>query len=65
VPFARAINPITRTDWEGVGVVPDVAKPADEALTVAYRMAVEKLAETATDPESKEHLSKLLQEKKN
>ena len=23
VPFARAVNPITRTNWEGVGVVPE------------------------------------------
>jgi hypothetical protein len=23
VPFARAINPVTKTNWEGVGVEPD------------------------------------------
>jgi len=32
VPYARAINPITKMDWEGTGVVPDVRVPAAEAL---------------------------------
>jgi len=65
VPYARAINPITRTDWEGVGVAPDLQKPAGEALTVAYRLAVEKLLQTETDPERKGQLQSLLQEKKD
>nr|MBC7611500.1 S41 family peptidase [Pseudopedobacter sp.] len=32
VPFARAINPITLTDWEDVGVIPDITVAASEAL---------------------------------
>jgi hypothetical protein len=39
VPTGRAINPITRTNWEGVGVKPDVAAPAADALDVALRLA--------------------------
>ena len=35
VPFARAINPITHTNWEGKGVEPDVKVPADKALAKA------------------------------
>jgi peptidase S41-like protein len=42
VPGARAINPITRTNWEGVGVEPDVKVPADDALATAQRMIREK-----------------------
>jgi hypothetical protein len=38
VPFARAINPITHTNWEGTGVEPDVKVPAADALTTALRM---------------------------
>ena len=38
VPFARAINPITKTNWEGVGVAPDVRVPASEALDTALRL---------------------------
>ena len=41
VPFARAINPISKTNWEGTGVEPDVKVPAGEALDVARRMAGE------------------------
>jgi C-terminal processing protease CtpA/Prc len=44
VPFARAINPITKTNWEGTGVTPDVAVPADQALETAKQLAAEQLA---------------------
>jgi hypothetical protein len=40
VPFARSINPITGGNWEGTGVVPDVAVAADEARDVAYAKAL-------------------------
>ena len=32
VPTARAINPISGTNWEGTGVTPDIQVSADEAL---------------------------------
>jgi len=35
VPGGRARNPITGTNWEGVGVIPDVAVPAENALKAA------------------------------
>jgi retinol-binding protein 3 len=44
VPFARAINPITRTNWEGTGVEPDAKVPAADALITAQKLAAEKLA---------------------
>jgi len=50
VPNGRAINPISKTNWEGVGVVPDVKVAADDALRVAQLMALGKLAETEKDP---------------
>ena len=40
VPTARAINPITSTNWEGNGVAPDIATPQADALRVAYREAL-------------------------
>ena len=43
VPFARAINPISKTNWEGTGVEPDVKVPAVNALTTAQKLAAEKL----------------------
>ncbi|MDE0434580.1 MAG: S41 family peptidase [Bryobacterales bacterium] len=41
VPYARAINPISKTNWEGVGVKPDVEVPAVEALDKAIQLARE------------------------
>jgi len=38
VPFARAINPISKTNWEGTGVEPDVKVSAAEALEVAKKL---------------------------
>jgi retinol-binding protein 3 len=51
VPFARAINPITKTNWEGVGVKPDVEVPAAQALKTAYLAALKAVEAKATDPQ--------------
>lgn len=39
IPTGRAINPITKTNWEGVGVMPDIKCPADKALETALPLA--------------------------
>ena len=44
VPFAKAINPISKTNWEGTGVEPDVKVNAADALATAQKLVVEKLA---------------------
>jgi hypothetical protein len=41
VSFATPINPITHDNWEGRGVVPDVAVASDVALDTARRLALE------------------------
>jgi C-terminal processing protease CtpA/Prc len=43
IPSGRAINPVTHTDWEGVGVKPEVVVPAAEALEKARSLALAKL----------------------
>ena len=43
VPFAKAINPVSKTDWEGTGVEPDVKVSAADALTSAEKLATEKI----------------------
>lgn len=47
VPTGRAISPITKTNWEGTGVTPDIAVPADQALLTARVMALKKSLTTA------------------
>jgi retinol-binding protein 3 len=49
VPSGRAINPITKTNWEGTGVSPDISVPADEALKTAHLSALEKLSTDLAD----------------
>jgi hypothetical protein len=41
VPHARSVNPVTGTNWQDTGVVPDIAVPAARAYDVAYRNALE------------------------
>jgi C-terminal processing protease CtpA/Prc len=42
VPFARSVNPITKTNWEGTGVTPDVTVPAAQALETAMTLIAQK-----------------------
>ncbi len=39
LPEGTSINPITGTNWEGVGVQPDVVVPAEQALAKALELA--------------------------
>jgi hypothetical protein len=50
VPFARPINPVTKGDWEGTGVEPDVKVSAADALAAAEKLAADKLV-SAGKPE--------------
>jgi hypothetical protein len=43
VPFAKSLDPVTKTNWEGTGVEPDVKVPAADALETAQKLALEKL----------------------
>jgi hypothetical protein len=60
VPFGRSMDPVTKQDWEGRGVQPDVAVPAARALEKAHRLAIETLKEAATDPALREALQGVL-----
>jgi len=50
VPFARSINPVTGSNWQGTGVVPDVAVAAEQAYDVAYARALEHILALADVP---------------
>lgn len=61
VPFARAINPITKTNWEGVGVKPDVAVPAAHALKTAHLAALKAVQAKTTDASLTAQLKSLIE----
>ena len=56
VPIARAVNPLTGTNWEGRGVEPDIAVDANEAHLAALEDALLTLAAAETDPRRQQGL---------
>ncbi len=53
VPYGRAENPITGTNWEGVGVAPDIAVASDQAFKTALEQLDVSPAGTGIDTLSK------------
>lgn len=43
VPLTKAINPVTKTNWEGKGVQPHIAVNAEGAFDLAYKQALHSL----------------------
>lgn len=64
IPTGRAINPVTKTNWEGTGVEPDVKVSKEEALKTAYLLALNKSAEKTKDEELKKALNDLIEKNK-
>lgn len=50
IPVSMAVNPISKTNWEGVGVIPDINVASESALTHAYIQALTLLAKRKTNP---------------
>ncbi len=61
VPTGRAINPISKTNWEGTGVKPDVEVPADLALKTAHLAALNKALQKNDDERAKAELKGLVE----
>ena len=53
IPFARSINPVTKTDWEGTGVIPNVKTTADKAFIKAQELIFQDELSRATDQKEK------------
>jgi hypothetical protein len=60
IPFGRAINPVTKTSWEHVGVKPDIAVPAAQALQTAHVAILRNLVAAAKDDEARTKLQRQL-----
>jgi Peptidase family S41/PASTA domain/N-terminal domain of Peptidase_S41 in eukaryotic IRBP len=50
IPFARSVNPVTGTNWQGTGVIPGTQVPADEAYPTAYAKALRHVTELRDVP---------------
>lgn len=49
IPTTQAINPITKSNWEGSGVQPHVLVEQEKALAHAYMMALEAISSSLTN----------------
>lgn len=62
IPTGRAINPVTKTNWEGTGVGPDVKVPQEQALKTAYLLALNKSLEKADSDGMKNALKRIIEQ---
>ncbi|NHJ38420.1 MAG: S41 family peptidase [Asgard group archaeon] len=53
LPTGRAINPISKTNWEGTGIEPDLKISSEKAFDKAYEIALEKIIDTTNDANKK------------
>lgn len=60
IPTARAINPVTTTNWEHTGVRPDIVVPAADAKQTAYVTILHSLVASAPDARRAARLEQLL-----
>jgi hypothetical protein len=60
IPTARTINFVTKTNWEHVGVKPDVAVPAAQALQAAHVAILRNLVSSAEEGDERKELQRLL-----
>jgi len=60
IPTGRAINPITKTNWEHVGVKPDVMVPSADAMKTAYTSVLVSLIQKTKDSEQRDALQRTL-----
>jgi hypothetical protein len=61
VPTGRAISPVTKTNWEGTGVEPDVKVAADLALKTAHLSALRKNITNVKDDRLKGDMQQLIE----
>jgi hypothetical protein len=65
IPTGESMNPITKRNWESVGVEPDIKVPVERALVEAHLLALRKLLEHERDPRWQENLRRSINELAN
>ena len=60
IPTGKSINPVTKTNWEHVGVKPDIAVPAAQAQQTAYVTILRTLVAASKDPDQTAELQEAL-----
>jgi hypothetical protein len=62
IPSGRAINPITKTNWENVGVTPDSAIRSNKALYYVQNLILKKMIAESNETGRKMELAQILTE---
>ena len=50
IPISKAVNPVTKSNWEGIGVQPDVKVDAEHAFDADYKLALTDVKNGASNP---------------
>lgn len=61
IPIGYLTHPITKQNWEGLGIIPDVLTSSEQALKIAHKMVLESIIET-NGSSSSDSLKELLAE---
>ena len=61
IPIGYLTHPITKQNWEGLGITPDVLTSSEQALKIAHKMVLESIIET-NGSSSSDSLKELLAE---
>jgi hypothetical protein len=62
IPVGESIGAVTKANWEGSGVTPDIALPADKALAKAHALAIKHVLPAVKDDEERVEMNKKLAE---
>ncbi|AQR69405.1 hypothetical protein BZG29_14470 [Janthinobacterium sp. LM6] len=60
IPTARTTNVVTKTNWEHVGVKPDIAVPAAQALQTAHVAILRNLVSSSKEGSERKELQRVL-----
>lgn len=58
IPVSKAVNPITKTNWEGIGVQPHVAVDQEGAFNEAYKMALDAIQSSVSNAYQRKEIEK-------